>query len=713
MPSNRSQAELAPDGAPHKTRWGRRLAIFAIVVVLLGAGGWWLYQSGLLASLLPQTSQSATTGNWPGAAGAVTQFQGTTASTARQRSAAAAINASADAGADSAVGAAASTTAGTPENAAAATGGVAPASLTQSTEAATAPVTLPAVASVAGVQLRGDDGAVLATLDPGAVLTAKGRAADGVWLAVDSPAGAGWVQTAQVLAYGLHKLPEVEAPAAVTAPVIVLVTPTPAPAATNDVVAVNADAAEAGVTDIAAADIAAANAAAADGVVVEAGAAAARTLAKVITDDARLNVRAGPGTDYRIVGKATSGAQYAVLGRNQAGDWLLVQLSDDAADTGWVAAEFVQLDGDARALPVTAAAATAPAIEISSVAGVVVSTEAASTGTATAAPVSVAQAGAAAGGTDLQGTLVFQQSPGGMIYAYDLETGALRELTHGFDPAISPDGATVAFVRDGGEAGLYLIGSDGSDERLIFGERGQLSSPKWSPDGQWLVFSRNDEYVECYDMGFNRCVTQDELDEMLKRMPQDAPGGSTTDFPLVKQYQHQLSAVDVNGANFHDIVALDSALAPDWNEGGIVYQSKAGLQRTADVPGAVNQLVAFDYLKPFYYDPDWQPGGGQIAFQVKGASQWEIYVINPDGTGMTALTRPVTTLVDELPSNVAPAYSPDGQHIVFVSNRGADNSAGAWRLWVMDADGSNQRQLPIGVEIDYTFGLEQVVSWGM
>ena len=88
-------------------------------------------------------------------------------------------------------------------------------------------------------------------------------------------------------------------------------------------------------------------------------------MATVATDHARLNVRSGPGTDYRIVGKAASGAEYAVLGRNEAGDWLLVQLSDDAADTGWVAAEFVQLDGDAGALPVTAAAAAAPATEIS------------------------------------------------------------------------------------------------------------------------------------------------------------------------------------------------------------------------------------------------------------------------------------------------------------------------------------------------------------
>ena len=72
----------------------------------------------------------------------------------------------------------------------------------------------------------------------------------------------------------------------------------------------------------------------------------------------------------------------------------------------------------------------------------------------------------------------------------------------------------------------------------------------------------------------------------------------------------------------------------------------------------------------------------------------------------------MTTLVDELPSNVAPAFSPDGQQIVYLSNRRDDNEAGPWRLWVMNADGSNQRPLPIDIEITYGFGGEQVVSWG-
>ena len=64
-----------------------------------------------------------------------------------------------------------------------------------------------------------------------------------------------------------------------------------------------------------------------------------------------------------------------------------------------------------------------------------------------------------------------------------------------------------------------------------------------------------------------------------------------------------------------------------------------------------------------------------------------------------------------MPSNVAPAWSPDGQHIVFLSNREEDGEAGQWRIWVMDADGRNQHPLPLNVPIEYGFVLDQAVDW--
>jgi Tol biopolymer transport system component len=157
---------------------------------------------------------------------------------------------------------------------------------------------------------------------------------------------------------------------------------------------------------------------------------------------------------------------------------------------------------------------------------------------------------------------------------------------------------------------------------------------------------------------------------------------------------------------------VPDAFAPDWNSAGVVYQSAAGLQITQDTPEDNNRLLYFEIRRQYHQDPDWQRGGGRIVFQQRQGSHYEIFGINPDGSGLSGLTRPATALVDQMPSNVSPAWSPDGQSIVFLSNRTADHEAGPWRLWVMNADGSNQRPLPVNVPLHYDYVLEQMVDWG-
>ncbi|PKM78889.1 MAG: hypothetical protein CVU88_08640, partial [Firmicutes bacterium HGW-Firmicutes-13] len=56
-----------------------------------------------------------------------------------------------------------------------------------------------------------------------------------------------------------------------------------------------------------------------------------------------LNVREGPGTNYRIIGRVTLNQQLEILERRQ--DWLRVKLPNNQA--GWVAAEFVKETGQA------------------------------------------------------------------------------------------------------------------------------------------------------------------------------------------------------------------------------------------------------------------------------------------------------------------------------------------------------------------------------
>ena len=301
--------------------------------------------------------------------------------------------------------------------------------------------------------------------------------------------------------------------------------------------------------------------------------------------------------------------------------------------------------------------------------------------------------------TGLTGKLAIQVEWGGDIYLYDLTTGDLRLLTGGFDPSFSPDGTQVAFSRRGGDEGLYLINVDGSNEHRIFSAREPIVSPKWSPDGQYIVFDRGDEVDRCRKVGF-QC-----LDNNLSGVDSE---------DIATEMQNVLARVDVNGKHYRDIPVLHRAHAPDWNAAGIVYHSPAGLQITQDDPNARTEVLYFDVQKQYELDPDWQPGGDRIVFQQREASHWQIYGVNADGSGLTGLTHPGTTFVDVQPSSVAPAWSPDGQHIVFLSNQIPNGKgAGDWGVWVMDADGSNQRRLPIDLPFVYTYVAEQMLDWGL
>ena len=79
--------------------------------------------------------------------------------------------------------------------------------------------------------------------------------------------------------------------------------------------------------------------------------------------------------------------------------------------------------------------------------------------------------------------------------------------------------------------------------------------------------------------------------------------------------------------------------------------------------------------------PAWSPDGNQIAFQSNRDGYPETYVMNADGSNQTNLTN-------HRGDDAAPAWSPDGSKIVFHSDR-----AGDFNLFAMNTDGSDLFQL--------------------
>lgn len=66
-------------------------------------------------------------------------------------------------------------------------------------------------------------------------------------------------------------------------------------------------------------------------------------------DQDEINVRAGPGSDYAILGKLLAGQQVPALGRSVGGDWVQISFPGAPGGVGWVYAYLVTVNS---ALPV-------------------------------------------------------------------------------------------------------------------------------------------------------------------------------------------------------------------------------------------------------------------------------------------------------------------------------------------------------------------------
>lgn len=97
--------------------------------------------------------------------------------------------------------------------------------------------------------------------------------------------------------------------------------------------------------------------------------------------------------------------------------------------------------------------------------------------------------------------VVFESSAEGAfsdVWRWSRDDGALSRLTrteHGaFEPAVSPDGRSIAYVSThDGNPELYLMGADGSEPRRLTEWRRDDMAPRWSPDGKRLAFLRREQ----------------------------------------------------------------------------------------------------------------------------------------------------------------------------------------------------------------------------
>ncbi|MBL9104208.1 MAG: PD40 domain-containing protein [Myxococcales bacterium] len=330
-----------------------------------------------------------------------------------------------------------------------------------------------------------------------------------------------------------------------------------------------------------------------------------------------------------------------------------------------------------------------------------------------------APASAPAPAAALPGRIVYlaEDGPKATIAALAPAGGARVDLLSGtglYPATIAPDGSQLALIRvdERGEdhrerLQLVPLTATGAGAASWTSEPStQVRNPSWSPDGRFVVF-------EAAFHGFREIYRLDVPGFALRRLtdnpegnfePTVSPDARTIAFVSSRDMNAEVYTMTADGAEQTRLTAFHMddwgpQFAPDGKT--LLFLSNRELvdrvflmrpdgsdQRrlTPDptpAPDPDGRLGA----EPHETDPAYAPDGS-LAFAVRKGLGASLRVADPAGN--------ITVLTDGAASDRSPTWSPDGQHIVFVSSRdGGDlelyrmTRAGAELTRLTDHDGAD------------------------